>query len=210
MEPFTLFLVILSLQLCQIATEKETFSITKVKNNPGIYFEKLGTVQLTNENWKLITYIDINLYMQRLEHVKSRYNKVKKFYNKEYSEYCSKIFFSMRRTMNNIKENINQLKFQLGSSAPMKRRIKRGMFDTVGEAAKILFGTMDHDDAIYYDDKIKEVSYNQYELSKLEKEQAAVMISTIKTINKTIDNVNNNQEKIIESFDQIVNFQNLT
>lgn len=29
------------------------------------------------------------------------------------------------------------------------------MFDTIGEAAKIFFSTMDHDDANYYDDKIK-------------------------------------------------------
>ena len=53
--------------------------------------------------------------------------------------------------MNDIKENVNQLKMQLGHSEPKNRRFKRGMFDTIGEAAKILFGTMDHDDAMYYD-----------------------------------------------------------
>ena len=42
------------------------------------------------------------------------------------------------------------------------------MFNTIGEAAKILFGTMDHDDAMYYDDKIKEVSYNPVSYTHLD------------------------------------------
>lgn len=206
-----LFIILLCLlQLNQSSQEEEAFTITKITNNPGVYFEKLGTIQLTNENWKLITYIDINVYMLRLESVKIRYNKLKRFCDKENSVYCNKVYTTMQRTMYKIKDDISQLKTQLGQKEQRTRRIKRGMIDTVGEAAKVLFGTMDHDDAMYYDDKIKEASYNQHELSKLEKEQAAVMISTIKIINKTINDVNNNQVSIIQSFDKIVEFQNLT
>ena len=34
------------------------------------------------------------------------------------------------------------------------RRKKRGVFNVVGEISKMLFGTMDDQDAIYYTDKI--------------------------------------------------------
>lgn len=76
----------------------------KNMNNSKMYFKKLGTVQLSNENWKLITYIDMqHVYMQRLDRVRDRYNELKKFFNKECSEYCYKITITIQRAMHKIK-----------------------------------------------------------------------------------------------------------
>ena len=37
------------------------------------------------------------------------------------------------------------------------KRTKRGWFDGIGSVLKTVFGTLDHDDAIYYDDIINKV-----------------------------------------------------
>jgi translation elongation factor EF-1beta len=58
--------------------------------------------------------------------------------------------------MNNIKSSVKQFHMQLGTKETGRTRARRGMFDSVGETAKNLFGVMDHDDdANYYSDKIK-------------------------------------------------------
>lgn len=72
----------------------------------------------------------------------------------------------MQKTVDNINNKIKQLKIQFGTKELIKRRFKRGMFDTIRETKKKMFEVMDHDYANYYYDKIKEVSHNQYELSK--------------------------------------------
>jgi hypothetical protein len=134
---------------------EDYFTNQAVRYNPGVFFEKVGTVQLSNENWKLLTYIDIEMYNNRLEYSKLRFNQLKRFCAHEYSEYCQKVIISMQRTMNNIKSSVKQLHMQLGTKETGRTRVRRGMFDSVGETAKILFGVMDHDDANYYFDKIK-------------------------------------------------------
>ena len=50
-------------------------------------------------------------------------------------------------------------------------RYKRGMFNFIGGISKILFGTLDYDDANYDSNKINSLENEQLEFLKLSKEQ---------------------------------------
>jgi hypothetical protein len=52
-----------------------------------------------------------------------------------------------------------------------KVRFKRGVFNFVGGNSKILFGTVDREDASYYGDKITTLETKQVDFLRLSKEQ---------------------------------------
>jgi hypothetical protein len=49
-------------------------------------------------------------------------------------------------------------------------RTKRGIFYFISEISKILFGTMDNDDAEYYNEQIKQFEVNSEDITKLLKQ----------------------------------------
>lgn len=84
------------------------------------------------------------------------------------------------------------------------QRTKREWFDIIGRGAKVLLGTLDSDDAQYYNDAIKGVNENKETLTKLMKDQINVVKTTIVTFNSTLNAITTNQ-KIL--FDNIKNIQ---
>ena len=77
----------------------------------------------------------------------------------------------IRQTDKQIKE-VNELKLllrQLTHDEPVHRRKKRGVFNFVGEVVKILFGTMDDQDAIYYTDKTSRIEREQLDFRSCHK-----------------------------------------
>ena len=68
------------------------------------------------------------------------------------------MFESIRQTARPIKE-VNDLRLILrqltgNEDEPIHTRDKRGVFNFIGGISKILFGTLDNEDANYYTDKI--------------------------------------------------------
>lgn len=116
--------------------------------------------------------------------------------------------------------------------------LKKGALDIIGDTTNI-FGVMDHDYANYYSDTIKEVFYNQYELSTLEKEKFYIgfeiwylglqyfdindkikgqgllyhlneLFLYFKILNQTINDVDVSWKPIFRAFELIVSFKNDT
>jgi hypothetical protein len=65
-------------------------------------------------------------------------------------------------------------------------RIKRGGFNFTGGISKILFGTMDSDDASYYTDNISDLEKEQADFLKLSKDQITAVKSALRSINTTL------------------------
>ena len=58
---------------------------------------------------------------------------------------------------------------------PIHTRNERGAFNFIGGISKILFGTVDNEDANYYTDKISHLENEQLDFLKLSKEQITVV-----------------------------------
>nr|CAI5856344.1 unnamed protein product [Callosobruchus analis] len=65
-------------------------------------------------------------------------------------------------------------------------RVKRGWFNLIGSTFKTIFGTLDQDDAEYYNNAINKVSSNERHLIDLLSQQTQVVKTTITNFNHTI------------------------
>ena len=69
----------------------------------------------------------------------------------------------------------------------------RNMVFNFAEARKILFGTMDDQDEIYYTDKISRLEREKLDFLKLSQEQISVVKSTLKSANSSLCTVLENE-----------------
>jgi hypothetical protein len=86
------------------------------------------------------------------------------------------------------------------------KRHKRGLFNFVGKISKVLFGTMDDDDAQYYHDQIDRFEQGYTTLTQIIKQQLIVVKSTLGTFNETLTDVDYNERKMKEGLNQLQNY----
>jgi len=177
---------------------KQTFEESSV-----LYYRHLGEAQLYNTEWKIITYVNLRDAEENFRAVKDcvqmSVNFCKKYVNTFWVNYtaCIKDIPHTYRQIQEI-DNLRMLVGQLTKNEddPIQSRYKRGMFNFIGGISKILFGTLDNEDANYYSGKINSLEKEQLEFLRLSKEQITVAKSTLRSLNFTLLAVSDN-EKIL-------------
>jgi hypothetical protein len=94
---------------------------------------------------------------------------------------CRLTLASIRNDINGINSKFESILHLIG-----KNRVKRGWFDGIGTVFKTIFGTLDENDANYYNDAINKVAGDEKQLISLLKDQTQVVTSTILTFNETV------------------------
>jgi hypothetical protein len=87
-------------------------------------------------------------------------------------------------------------------------RFKRGVFSFVGGISKILFGTMDSEDASYYAEKISNLEKEQTDFLKLSKEEITVVKPTVRPMNITLLAVSENERALSRGLDEMAKHVN--
>ena len=175
-------------------------TIQTFKESPGLYYDHLGEAQLYNTEWKLVTYINLRDAEENFRVVKDyaqmSINFCKKYVNTFWSNYtdCIKDIPHTYRQIQEI-DNLRVLVGQLTKNEddPVQSRYKRGVFNFIGCISKILFGTLDNEDANYYSDKITSLEREQVDFLRLSKEQITVVKSTLRSLNSTLLAVSDNE-----------------
>jgi hypothetical protein len=80
---------------------------------------------------------------------------------------------------------------------------KRGVFNFIGGISKILFGTMDNEDASYYAEKISSLEKEQIDFLKLSKEQITVVKATLMSVNSTLLAVSENEKVLLKGLEEM-------
>jgi len=75
-------------------------------------------------------------------------------------------------------------------------RWRRGLLNFVDEISKVLFGTMDENDAEYYDEQIRHFERNSKDTTDLLKQQVYVIKSTLGALNITLADVTHNNKLV--------------
>jgi hypothetical protein len=163
------------------------YSIEKYDESPGVYYENKGMANLYNVEWKTIVYVNLNgvgnetlALRQYLHHI---------------DVLCQTAFIrnwaGCTRFHNEAKEKLAQLTGTMdlleeitGHEAGINRK-KRGALNFVGQLSKILFGTMDENDADYYNEQIKLFEQNSEDMTTLLKQQLCVVKSSLGAVNNT-------------------------
>jgi hypothetical protein len=118
---------------------------------------------------------------------------------------------NIRQTDRPIKE-VNELKLLLRQLTRnddlVYTREKRDVFNFIGGISKILFGTMDSEDANYYTDKISHLENEQLDFLSLSKEQITVVKTTLISINSTLRTVTENEKGLAKGKEEIAKHVN--
>jgi hypothetical protein len=184
------------------------YTLESYDGSTGIYFESKGQVHLYNTEWQVIVYIN-------LREISSQSNEIEQ-YIKHIDKLCQELVVQnwtncyhssdiSRNKLQQVKRTEN-LTTDISDPKLNKIRKRRGVFNFIGEISKILFGTMDNDDAKYYNEQIKHFEENSDDITKLMKQQLVVVKSTLGAIGDTLTDMEYNQKKVENGLIQVKNF----
>ena len=135
-------LLIIIIQLAgSLAAKDDIFTIRNI-GNTGIYYEKYAETSIYDENFKIYTTINIPTFTTEIHEIKSEYQTLKKL--------CDLITFLKNHPCKVLIRKINQeIEEVINNDVYTKHHIRkrRGLINAGGSVSKLLFGTMDDEDA---------------------------------------------------------------
>lgn len=149
-------------------------NIFNISPSPGIYYEHFGS--------------KLNLILINFNKIKELclQNKLPSLISCNYSiSILAKDIHKITNQNSLLKELVNDESF-------VNNRKKRVFINGLGNIIKAITGNLDNDDAKYYNDAIEELNSNENHLNNLLKEQIQIVRSTIQNFNRSISNVEKN------------------
>jgi hypothetical protein len=171
------------------------YTVERYDESPGIYYENRGVAALYNTAWRTIVYMDLGkidndtlALRQYVHHVEilCQMSVIRNWTG------CAHFSDDARSRLNQLTGTEDLLREITGRQIGGKRK-RRGVFNFIGELSKVLFGTMDEDDARYYNEQIKLFEQNSGDTNSLLKEQLSVMKSSLGAVNSTLVDVEYNE-----------------
>lgn len=188
------------------------YSIYPYHNTSGIYFNHLGSAQLSNSYYTLLS--SFNLTSLNLQ-----YSQLRTFLDNSYSlcthqatdSTYNHVMFFCRNSLANSKLSLEKLQNKINSLHHLTstvERTKRGLFNGASYLFNWFFGLPDADDAKYYDNSIRSLLSDNKQIQLLMKQQISVITSTISNFNSSIRNLKINEEKFnnnVQLFNKYIN-----
>lgn len=112
---------------------------------------------------------------------------------------------SSTKLLNHLISNLHKSENDL-KNLIFKPIVKRAWFNIIGSAFKTVFGTLDKNDAEYYNEIINRVNKNNHQFTELLKQQITVVNFTIINFNNSIINLNKNVMIFKKNLKQISNY----
>lgn len=188
------------------------YNIQKLDEQPGLYFTKKFQFVLSTEFWTISIDINLDDLEDKLTQIHAIWDEVvnlKTNLKTIGSSWQDAHFQETRDVIRSTELKVKRLYEVLGTS-PEGSRNKRGLVNTIGTGLKTLFGTMDSDDAEYYNEKISTLDSNQHRVYQLEKDQLTVVKNTLSDVTHTFRDFKMNQDTIIKTQDYLEQLQNLS
>jgi hypothetical protein len=187
----------------RITNGHQNYNVTRYLHSPGIHYENIGYTRLYNMETQLLTYLNIADIKDRLDVITSAHAKTVRFCDSQTLQIlCNNYKVVLDQALPVVRNQVEEI-FNLVGHKPRNDRVKRAWFDIIGKGAKVLFGTLDEDDANYYSEKIAKFDKNEDTLADLIKGQSKVVKSTISSFNSTIHSLHNNEKTLIENINKL-------
>lgn len=178
--------------------------IQQIKSSPGIYFDPIGELKINVGYLDILAPVDISYISPHLENINSILGTVRFLCNQYQLETagdleCHSILEPLSVRYNDIVSEYSSFSHLTSSS-----RVRRGAWlGIVGSLSKTIFGTLNEDDAIKYDNAIQSIQNNEKRLSSLIKENILVTTSTLSKLNKTFYNIKTNEVNLNIAIDDL-------
>lgn len=186
------------------------FRIQEFEESPGLYYVDRGTVNLYSAVWKTIIYVNLAEENIEIGSLRAYIGHVEKLCNSmEIRNWtgCSQFRDSVSERFRHLENSAGVLTDIIGAKTGESRR-RRGILNFVGEISKVLFGTLDENDAEYYDEKIHYFESNSEDTTELLKQQVYVIKSTLGALNLTLADVEQNDKLVKQGLTDIQTYLN--
>lgn len=194
------------------------YNVTQLDPNTSVYAEEIGTLQYYDSYWKVITNVNLSQYQLNVKEIKKKIIQMNRLCKviKELTKvnHCTKFTSEIKA----IEKSLLAKEFLIENFIQSKQqsRRKRSLFDGIGKIFKILFGTLNVDDAQFYDEQMSEMDMKQINTINLIQNQTSLVRSSIHIIqenflnnDKSLQVLSNNFNKIENDFSKITNYTNL-
>jgi len=140
-----------------------SFEITEFQYNPGLHFEKIGSLHYTKETWRLVIKLDLTALNQRYEQLDNYLRIIETmceamgFQSKYHRQICDNLDRIAKKEATYLKNIMNQIRTIY--RPPINKR--RGLVDGIDSLVKSLFGTMHANDEKHINEQLKLLSNKQ-------------------------------------------------
>lgn len=182
---FILFMTFISGSQC-------SYNITSIKK--ALYFDRVTSMQLVRDEWKLVIYYDMSPYHDGAETLNKYIKQLDFICNRiKTRSLCDIIALQLRHNQEEL-EYYNRI--LLGHPLDGHMRIRRGLINGVGYIANSLFGVLDERFADQYQKDIALINENEKHLAMLWQNQTSVVEAEYNLLKRTEEAINR-QHKII-------------
>lgn len=171
----------------------------------GIYFEHVGKVNHFDSEWNLMTYLDISDIHKKINLIDITFvetNQVCEHDKFNDLSLCQTSLIILEQIIPQLHNQANVLKELTDEN---QRRVKRSYIDGVGNMLKVLFGTLDSNDAKKYDEEIGKLNKTEHDVLTLLKTQSNIVRTTISNFNNCVTDLTNNEKIFNKNLETLTN-----
>lgn len=178
------------------------FEITELKD--PFYIKKLKNARISTNYWSLIVIKNLTNFRDVTDNNQKAFLKL----DKSIKENVANNIISIEQ-FNKIKPLLIfssklfkeiEIKYKSVEYLLPEHRRKRGIFNGLGNAVKWITGNLNADDGIYYENCIKQLENNAFNIKNLLKKQIHVISNTIQHVNTSLEQINFKITTISKSF----------
>lgn len=172
----------------------------------GIFFDYAGKLKIKSGHLNVIMALDISHFKSHIDNINSTIKFAKNMCNHTLKLMeCNNVFEPLEIRQDDIEKQF------LSISHLLNPKSKRSWFGGIGSVMKTIFGTLNEDDAVNYNNAINSLLNNEKKLMSLTKQNILVTNSVISNYNNTINKINSNQNKLNEAiFNLTYSINNIT
>lgn len=185
-----------------------THNVINFNDSQGLYFDKLSTVHVARDDWKLVVYYDVEPYRHGIDLIKLYINYLENTCNNSSIKvHCESVILQIRHSYNELERYNNVLSSHQFPSGHARRR--RGLINAVGNIANSLFGVLDDHFAEQYKRDIDTLKTNQNHLAALWKNQTSIVEAEYNVLNRMKTSIDKQHKIFNQYLNQLQNDANV-
>lgn len=182
------------------------YEVESIDSQAGLYFEEIGKLNLYHDDWKLVTYMNLTIYQEEFNHVKSMVGEMfkicdelkgKSLSSQEVDISCGPILEQIELILQELEEY--NIKWFMGN------RKKRALLNIVGSVSKTLFGTLDEQDAAGYLAEFENLKKQNKLRDRITEKHTSLIQSLTNLVISTEDSRKNQTDKLLNQINSIKN-----
>lgn len=183
----------------EVRNNRELVKLESLPNYPGLYFVPQFWFLMSSESWEVLYNVPLEPLARRINLTESIWKEIVVHKQNLTILWTNPKIELLESAIKNLQDAYHQFRNLLIHTDTITRN-KRGIFNSLGRALKIITGTMDSDDEDYYNEKINTVALDNKRIYQLEKDQLTIIQSTLWGVNKTTSEIKGNQDLLTKAY----------